>query len=75
MKVKELIEQLSTLNPELHVFVPGYEGGFNDAGPVSAVKYFALNVNKEWYYGAHEELSDPNNDKLVDHELVEGVIL
>jgi hypothetical protein len=75
MKVKELIEQLSKLNPELHVFVPGYEGGFNDAGPVSDVKHFALDVNEEWYYGKHEELSDPNDDKFMDHAIVEGVIL
>ena len=46
MKVKELIEQLSTLDPELHVFVPGYEGGFNDAGPVSVIKSFAL--DRRW---------------------------
>ena len=75
MKVKELIEQLSKLDSELHVFVPGYEGGFNDAGPVSDVKHFALDVNKEWYYGAHEEIDDPNDDKLMDHTIVEGVIL
>jgi hypothetical protein len=75
MKVKELIEQLSTLDPELHVFVPGYEGGFNDAGPVSAVKHFALDVNEEWYYGKHEELIDPNDGKFIEHTIVEGVIL
>ena len=75
MKVKELIEQLSTLDPELHVFVPGYEGGFNDAGPISAVKHFALDVNTEWYYGSHEEIYDPSDDKLIDHTIVEGVIL
>ena len=75
MKVKELIEQLSKLDSELHVFVPGYEGGFNDAGPVSAIKHFALDVNEEWYYGKHEELSDPNDNKFIDHTIVEGVIL
>ena len=30
MTVKELIEQLQTLDPDLHVFVQGYEGGYND---------------------------------------------
>jgi hypothetical protein len=75
MKVKELIEQLSKLDPELHVFVPGYEGGFSYAGPVSDVKHFALDVYKEWYYGKHEELSDPNDNKFMDHTIVEGVIL
>ena len=29
MTVKELIEKLSELDPELHVFVPGYEGGYH----------------------------------------------
>jgi hypothetical protein len=30
MIVKELIEQLQQLDPELLVFVDGYEGGYDD---------------------------------------------
>lgn len=74
MKVNELIEKLSKLDPELYVFVPGYEGGVDHAG-VSCIKYFALDVNDEWWYGRHEEVADPNIDKFIDKIIVQGVIL
>ena len=41
MKVGELIEQLQQLDPELHVFVRGYEGGYDDAGPATPPNDFA----------------------------------
>jgi hypothetical protein len=43
MTVKELIEKLSELDQELHVFIPGYEGGYNYA-EISEVKNICLNV-------------------------------
>ena len=54
MTVKELIEQLQTLDPDLHVFVRGYEGGYDYAGPVTDPNEFALDFHDEWYYGNHE---------------------
>jgi hypothetical protein len=75
MTVKELIEQLQTLDPDLHVFVSGYEGGYNDAGPISNVKEIALNYHTEWYYGNHEDadysLLGPNHS----FDIVKGIIL
>ena len=41
MTVKELIEQLQTLDPDLHVFVRGYEGGYDYAGPITPPNDFA----------------------------------
>ena len=76
MKVKELIEQLQQLDPELHVFVSGYEGGYNDAGPICAVDEIALDVHKEWYYGKHEDANTkyyvPDKTKYT---IVKGIIL
>jgi len=76
MTVKELIEQLQTLDPDLHVFVSGYEGGYDDAGPVGNVVDIALNVHEEWYYGKHEEADTayyvPDKTKYT---IVKGVIL
>ena len=73
MTVKELIEQLSKLDPELHVFIPGYEGGYNYA-EISKVKNICLNVNHEDYYGPHDDFSmcrqDPSNYKQV-----KGIVL
>jgi hypothetical protein len=73
MTVKELIEKLSELDQELHVFIPGYEGGYNYA-EISEVKNICLNVNPEDYYGPHDDFSmcrqDPSNYKQV-----KGIVL
>jgi len=71
MTVKELIEKLQQLDPELHVFVDGYEGGYDDVA-VSEVKEIALNVHSEWYYGKHDNVDD---DRFFDATIVKGVIL
>lgn len=57
MKVKDLIEQLKTFDPELMVVRPGYEGGVTEVGHLSAI-LVALNVNEEWYYGEHEQIDE-----------------
>ena len=73
MTVKELIEQLQTMDPELRVFVSGYEGGYNNAGPISNIKDIALDYHKgTWYYGLHEEAEAEHKD---NYEIVKGVIL
>jgi hypothetical protein len=76
MTVKELIEQLQTLDPDLHVFVQGYEGGYDDVGPISNVIDIALDVHTEWYYGKHEDADTsyyvPDKTK---HTIVKGIIL
>jgi len=61
MKVKELIEVLSKLDPELTVVTHGY-GGYDDIEwPVDKdspnVIELALYVNPEWYYGNHKMVS------------------
>ena len=76
MTVQELIEQLQTLDPDLHVFVQGYEGGYDDVGPISNVIDIALDVHTEWYYGKHEDADTsyyvPDKTK---HTIVKGIIL
>ena len=76
MTVKQLIEQLQQLDPELHVFVQGYEGGYDYAGPISNILEIALDVHEEWYYGKHED-ADSNyyvSDKSK-HKIVKGIVL
>ena len=58
MKVKELIKLLQTVDPRLDVYVRGYEDGYDDAGFKPDVRWFERNVNEEWYYGSHEELTE-----------------
>ena len=67
MTVKELIEHLQTLDPELYVFTEGYEGGLNDVVPSNRVIHVELNHYTEWYYGKHEEVDNqaPNTVKGI----------
>ena len=55
MKVKDLIEKLQAVDPELMVVRDGYEGGVTEVEYV-VVEEVALNVNEVWYYGEHETL-------------------
>lgn len=65
MNVKELIAQLSELDPESMVVVRGYEGGVNEAVDAMEV-VVALNVNTAWYYGKHEKVDPMITYKLWD---------
>jgi hypothetical protein len=62
MKVKELIEKLQALDPELMVVRDGYEGGVCEVIEIS-FKDVALNANTAWYYGDHEILFDGDDDR------------
>ena len=73
MTVKELIEQLQTLDPDLRVFIKGYEGGVDDKTSISEPVDITLNVHTEWYYGEHEYTStgyEPSNKQIV-----KGIVL
>jgi hypothetical protein len=67
MTVRELIEQLQTLDPELRVFNRGYEAGLDDVNGISKVINVELNHYTEWYYGDHKEVDDeaPNTVKGI----------
>ena len=68
MKVKELIEKLSQLDPELMVVIRGYEGGVDEVSDYGLCN-IELNVNDEWYYGKHETLSDNELKKVKDRNM------
>ena len=70
MKVKELIEILQTLDPELMAVRPGYEGGLTEIKHVT-LSTVALNFNDEWYYGEHEEID--NAEKYVGYQQAQVV--
>jgi hypothetical protein len=71
MIVKELIEQLQQLDPELLVFVDGYEGGYDDV-TISEVKEIALNVHNDWWYGVHDNFDET---KHITNTVVKGIVL
>ena len=71
MKVKELIEKLSQLDPELMVVVAGYEGGVNEVSDYGLCD-IELNVNDEWYYGKHEMLAEGDKPRNKDSTIVKG---
>jgi len=75
MKIKQLIEHLSKLDPELYIFVPGYEGGVDYVSIEGGVKEFALDVNEVWYYGKHALVVNEDKEKFINHQIVKGIIL
>lgn len=66
MTVKELKKILDGYDESLHVFVRGYEDGYNDAEKIFLIRA-KRNVNKEWYLGRHES----NNE---DYD-AEGIVI
>ena len=74
MKVKELIELLSQMNPELMVVIGGYEGGVDEIDKFEMCD-IELNVHTEWYYGKHEVLEKGEEPQNKDSTIVKGVRL
>ena len=78
MKIKELIESLSQLDPNLRVMTRGYEDGYDVSWPINKespnVVDMALNVNSEWYYGSHSMVSK-NHQYGEDVEIVKAIVL
>lgn len=75
MTVKELIEKLSELDPELHVFTHGYEGGFHYVNEITEPQNFSLNWYTEWYYGPHELTESVREEFRPQHQQVKGIVL
>ena len=73
MTIKELIEHLQTFDPELYVFVHGYEGGVNYFHKRIKIVDVELNQNTAWYYGKHELAEDINH--LDKFQIVKAIIL
>jgi len=71
MTAQQLIEKLQQLDPEMRIFVDGYEGGYNDA-TVSEIRDIALDVHTDWYYGKHE---DAASELAKDKVIVKGIVL
>ena len=79
MNVKELIETLSKLDPELRVVTKGYERGYDDIEwPVNQdsplIINLGLNVNPEWYYGNHEMVSE-DHQYGPEIKIVKAIVL
>ena len=72
MKVKELIEKLQELDPEIEVMRHGYEGGVENVTQLE-IEPVALNVNEMWYYGSHEVVY--KDDKHPNHEIITAVVI
>ena len=77
MTVKELIEKLSTIeNQDALVMTRGYEAGYNDVGDsIPPIVDMALNVNSEWYYGAHEKAENVYHEDREKYKSVKAIIL
>jgi hypothetical protein len=77
MTVKELIEVLQTVeDQDTRIMVGGYEGGYNELiTQANNIQDIALNVNAEWYYGAHEKVDVVYGGDLDKYQIVKAIIL
>ena len=74
MTVRDLIRQLTELDPDLRVFTQGYESGYDDPR-ISEEKSIALNVHSDWYYGKHEDATKDILESPNKYKVVRGVVL
>jgi hypothetical protein len=88
MTAKDLIDKLSELSPDTHIFIEGEETGL-EYPKISPVKEVVLDLNQDGYYGSHEPLSNfillgkenINPDRTIvklnnkERKLVKGIIL
>ena len=75
MKVKELIKELSKLDPDLNVYVSGYEGGYEDVEGVSKDRMVRDHHKEdEWWYGPHE-LVEAVYDAYQIEKSEDGIII
>ena len=64
MKVKELIEKLQKLNPEIDCLVHGYKDGYNDVHYLNEIN-IERNVNTAWYLGKHDKSKNNGVSSVV----------
>tara|TARA_R110000868_G_scaffold11323_3_gene55381 strand:- start:1704 stop:1967 length:264 start_codon:yes stop_codon:yes gene_type:complete len=87
MTVRELIKVLTEIEDQevrvmVSVMVSGYEGGYNDIvigngidNNIPAIVNVALDVNEEWYYGAHERVGDMYDAANIEYQIVKAIII
>jgi len=75
MTVRELIKVLERIeDQETRVMVKGYEGGVEDIDNITpAIVNVALNVNKEWWNGSHEIVSEEHT--YTDKQIVRAIVI
>jgi hypothetical protein len=61
MKASDLIKELEKFPKDQIVLIRGYEGGCEEVSGLSQIK-IKKNVNKQWYYGNHEEICSKDGD-------------
>ena len=75
MKVKDLIQELQKLDPELLVVVAGYEGGVDEVKSLTQYK-IELDAHKGWaFFGDHCALEDIEDRYSPSSTIVNGVKL
>lgn len=84
MTVKQLIQALSQIqDQDVRVMTRGYEGGVNDLhigngignNNIPAIINVALDVNDEWYYGAHERVEHIHDVTNSKYHIVKAIVL
>jgi hypothetical protein len=75
MTVRELIKVLERIeDQETRVMVKGCEGGVEDIDNITpAIVNVALNVNKQWWNGSHEIVSEKHT--YTDKQIIRAIVI
>ena len=75
MTVRELIKVLERIEDQhVTVMVKGYEQGVDDIDNITpAIVNVALNVNKQWWNGSHEIVSEEFT--YTDKQIVKAIVI
>jgi len=75
MTVRELIKVLEKIeDQDIRVMVKGYERGVEDIDNITpAIINVALNVNKEWWNGSHEVVSEDHT--YTDKQIIKAIVI
>ena len=66
MKVRELIQSLRLVDPELPVMVRGYEDGVNDVQEMRSIRILRDRNKGTSYYGLHDLAHDGSGESAIE---------
>ena len=72
MKIKQLLEKLNGLDPELEIYLKGYEGGAIELKTVAEVEV-SKNYNVDWWYGPHEVIRYNGGLLVEDKDIFKNI--
>lgn len=68
MKIKDLIKMLESFDPDLTIYIDGYEGGYNDVKTIDEIKILRDRNLYSNLIGDHDEFIEGYHDAYPNEE-------